>query len=68
MTDQISFLPMLEPRDTSFEDNERKASRIQRDRERKGSKQKVQRHVARKEQGIRSKEEAGMVAQDAPES
>lgn len=23
MTDQISFLPMLEPRDTSFEDNER---------------------------------------------
>jgi hypothetical protein len=24
MTDQISFLPMLEPRDTSFEDNERK--------------------------------------------
>lgn len=28
MTDQISFLPMLEPRDTSFEDNERKASQI----------------------------------------
>lgn len=28
MTDQISFLPMLEPRDTSFEDNERKASLI----------------------------------------
>ena len=23
MTDLISFLPMLEPRDTSFEDNER---------------------------------------------
>lgn len=28
MTDQISFLPMPEPRDTSFEDNERKASQI----------------------------------------
>ena len=28
MTDQISFLPMLEPHDTSFEDNERKAEQI----------------------------------------
>jgi hypothetical protein len=24
MTDQISFLPMLEPRDTSFDDTERR--------------------------------------------
>ena len=28
MTDQISFLPMLEPRDTTFEDNERIAEQI----------------------------------------